>query len=541
MKNIKIKNDGTKNYTPTVRRALEELSYANGGRLEFEAGEYHFYKEGALKKFIAVSNNSACEKHIVFPLIKMKNIRIDGSGAVLVFHDITFPFAVMESERIELLNLTVDTGTSPIGSFRIGKISDEGFYLHVDKEKTPYRLENGGIIFKRENGERSGLDKKFSLHGISEWGVQYLFTGECADTCENLPAKYLLTNAEERDGGLFLKFKDENVHGLRYSEGERVNCILDGGRSSDVILLDRSRDVLIKNVTVRRGIGMGIIAQLTENIEIDGFKTDESYHGDGATLTADSIHMVNCSGEVEIRNCEISHTMDDAINIHGMYTRITKCEKDTLTVKIGHVEQYFFNPYVIGDTVKSLSDESFEYTSELRITDSALSDDGQNIVLKVERISGKEREGDLLESPYRMPNVHIHGNKFYTYPHLRISGAGNILIENNSFERAIAALLVKDLAKYWYESGRVKNLVFRNNTLKDCNALAGSAFITVDIDGVAHDKSPKIHGRVEISGNRFEGVRDKAIVAAGVGELVIKENAFVKESDRVMVIDGKTV
>ncbi len=541
MKTVKIKNDGTKNYTPTVRRALEELSDASGGSLEFEAGEYHFYKEGALKKFIAVSNNSACEKHIVFPLIKMKNIRIDGRGAVLIFHDITFPFAVMESERIKLLNLTVDTGTSPIGLFKVGKITDEGFYLHVDKEKTPYRIEKGGIIFKRESGERSGLDKKFSLHGISAWGVQYLFTGDCLDTHENLPAKYLLTDAEERDDGLFLKFRDDNVHSVRYPEGASVNSILDGGRSSDVILLDRSRDVLIRNTTVRRGIGMGIIAQLTENIEIDGFKTDESYHGEGATLTADSIHLVNCSGEVEIHSCEISHTMDDAINVHGMYTRIEKCERDTLTVKIGHAEQYFFNPYVNGDTVKSLSDESFEYTSEMKVIDSTLSDDGRNIVLRVEQISGKARKGDLVESPYRMPNVHIHDNKFHTYPHLRISGAGNILIENNSFERAIAALLVKDLAKYWYESGRVKNLVFRNNTLKDCNALAGNSFITVDIDGVAHGESPKIHGRVEISGNRFEGVRDKAIVAAGVNELVIKGNEFTKGSDNVTVIDGKAV
>lgn len=541
MKTVKIKYEGNKNYTPAVSRALEEISEDDGGCLEFEAGEYHFYKDGALKKFIAVSNNSACDKYVVFPIFKMKNVRIDGRGSAFVFHDITFPFAVMESHGVELLNLTLDTGTPPTGLFKIGKISNEGFYFHIDKEKTPYRIEKGGIIFERENGERSGLDKKFSLHGISKWGVQYLFTGECSDSRENLPATYLLTDAEERENGLFLKFKEGNVHTLRYPEGSSVNAILDGGRSSDVILLHKTKNTLIKNVTVRRGIGMGVIAQLSENIEIDGFKTDEAYHGEGTTLTADSLHFVNCSGDVKIHNCEISHTMDDAINIHGMYTRITKVDKNSLTVKIGHAEQYFFNPYMNGDIIKSVNDDSFDYTAKMKITDSKLSDDGKEIVLKTEPISGMAKVGELIESPYRMPNVHIHDNKFYTYPHLRISGAGDILIEKNSFERAIGALIVKDLAKYWYESGRVKNLTFRNNTLNDCNALAGSAFITVDIDGVAHDKSPKIHGRVEISGNRFENVRDKAIVAAGVKELVIKENAFAKESDNVIVIDGKTV
>ena len=540
MKTVTITPYECKNYTPRVREAIEELG-ACGGVIKFEEGEYHFYREGALKVFLPVSNNDLCDKHVVFPIFDKKSIKIDGGGANFVFHEVTFPFAVTNSSNITFSNFTVDTAVTPVGVFTIGKVSDEGFYFGIDKEKTPYFIEDGALIFKREYGERSGKERMFGLHGISQWGVQYLFTGECKSSKENLPAKYVCVDAEEREDGLFLKYREENEYPIRYDEGAGVSSILDGGRDVDVMFFADSDTVKIENITVRRGIGMGVIAQFTKDIEIDGFRTDESFHSGGSTLTADSMHFVNCSGTLEIKNCEITHTMDDAINVHGAYTRVMAVNGDTVTVKIGHQQQYFVNPYKAGDTIFSLSDKSFDYTARLTVLDSHLSRDGASIDIKVGLLDGKVTVGELIESPYRMPAVHIHDNRFYHYPHLRISGAGDIVIENNTFEYAIAALLGKDLAKYWYESGRIKSLIFRNNVLKDCNALAGISFITVDVDGVAHENTPKIHERVEIYSNRFEGIKDRAITVAGVKELIIRDNDFASEADRVIYVDGKKI
>ena len=537
MEIINIRAGECKNYTPIVRKTLESLD-KTGGVLNFERGEYHFYREGAYVKFIAVSNNSACEKHIVFPIFGKKNVKINGNGSTFVFHEVTFPFAVVDSEEIELSDFKLDTKTSPYANFTVGKVTDEGFYLHINKKSTPYRTENGALVFERELGEVSSIDGKFFLHAISRRNVQYLFVGNCKESHENLPAPFVCTDATEKDGAIFFKYRDGCKGTLKYSEGEIVKTLLDGGRNTDVILLSESREVSVKDVTVRRGIGMGIIAQLSENIEIDGFRTDEGYHGEGATLSADSMHFVNCYGKLEIKNCEITHTLDDAINVHGMYTRVNEVQGDVISVTIGHCEQYFFNPYRVGAVIKSLSDRSFDYTAKMRVLDAKLNENGKGITLKVELLSGKPTVGELVELPLKMPNVHIHHNRFYHYPHLRISGAGDILIENNYFGHSLGALLAKDLAKYWYESGRVRNLVFRNNTLKECNALGGVSFITVDVDGVPHNKTPKIHGRVEIYGNRIEGVKDTAVMLAGVSEPVIENNNFATEKDNVIYVDG---
>lgn len=533
---LKIFHKDNINFTPIVMDALKKMK--DGGIIQFEKGEYHFYKEGSLKQFIAVSNNAACDKHIVFPIIDLNNVTIDGGGASFIFHEITFPFAVVESKNIELKNFSVDTGIAPIGKFRVGKITEEGFYLEIDKNKSPYRIENGAVIFKRENGERSGIDEKFGLLDTEHWSVQYLFTGDCKSSYDNLPAKFVLTDAEERNDGLFFKYRKSNIHPVRFSEGTMVSSTLDGGRKTDVILLNSSKNVKIDNITIRRGIGMGVIAQLTENIEIKDFRTDESFHNEGVTLTADSLHFVNCSGKLEIHDSQISYTKDDAINVHGMYTQIVSVKNDMITVRIGHQEQYFFNPYVENDIIDAVDTETLEYTGKARVLFAYIKGNGKEIEIKAELISGKIYEGELIENTKRMPDVHIHSNKFYHYPNVRISGGGNILIENNIFERATSALIAKDLAKYWYESGRIKNLIFKNNRMKDCNALGGETFILTSLDGMDRKNTPKIHERIEISNNVFEGVKSKALIASGVKELVVKGNIFLDSSEAE--VDGFT-
>ena len=79
--NITIRHT-SQNASPEVVRALNEIKAAGGGELHFEAGEYHFFREGTEKKFFAVSNNSAGEKSIVFPLFNTRGLTVDGGGAV---------------------------------------------------------------------------------------------------------------------------------------------------------------------------------------------------------------------------------------------------------------------------------------------------------------------------------------------------------------------------------------------------------------------------------------------------------------------------
>ena len=110
------------------------------------------------------------------------------------------------------------------------------------------------------------------------------------------------------------------------------------------------------------------------------------------------------------------------------------------------------------------------------------------------------------------------------------------MVEENCFADCSSALLCLDLARYWYESGRVKHLVYRNNILDNCNGRGGSEFIRIGIDGVEDEKAPKIHEKIEIVGNRFSSIRKYAVKAGGVKELIIQDNVFDIERENLFRI-----
>ena len=535
--NITIRHT-SHNATPEVVRALNEIKAAGGGELHFEAGEYHFFREGAEKKFFAVSNNSANDKYIAFPIIGMENLTVDGHGSVFVFHEIVFPFMISQSKGIAIQNLTFDIGMSPLVNFQLHHRTERGFYMDIDRDASPFYVENGSIFFKRETGIWNGARCLLSLHAIGRHQVQYLATGECGSMdFGNLPAQLMKCNVSETPTGIYAEYRDDSPSRCSFGD-EPISAIIDGGRSVDLICLDRSEDTKLSSVTVARGIGMGIIGQLSRNILIDGFSTVTDRREKGhQTLTADALHFVNCDGYLEIRNCVISDTMDDAINVHGMYTSVSEYSKSTIKAAIMHREQHFFNPYRAGDRLEIIDPDGFCVVAEFTVSSTQLNtDNGTEIELSGEFTHGADlvKNGFLIENPDRMPNLHLHHNNFDKFPHNRISGAGEILVEENRFSDCHAALLCLDLARYWYESGRVKHLVYRNNLLKNCDITGRGAFLRIGIDGIPDESAPKIHGRIEITGNQFSDISSLAIKAGGVRELIIKDNVFDTDKEHII-------
>ena len=524
---IRIAN-AVQNATSAVVRALAEIREAGGGELHFEKGEYHFYREGAERRYFAVSNNSAGEKHIVFPIIDAENITVDGHGSLFVFHEVTFPFMVSHSRNITLKNMIFDLGKSPLGKFRLHGFSDDGFYMDIDREEDPFFLEDGSISFVREWGICRGKDQIFDLLAIGRHHVQYLATGEKDVDPTTLPASLMKCDLTETPTGVYAKYRPDSPRHCTFGE-ETVSCILDGGRNVDAICLDRSEEIRIENITVARAIGMGVIGQLSTNICIDGFSTDVTLHAGHQSLTADALHFVNCDGKLEIKNCRISDTMDDALNVHGMYTVVSGMRGDVLYTKIMHREQKGFNPYREGDRLEIIDGVTLEKRAEFRVcTSRFVGESGFDLELTGDFTWGREnaKDGYLIENPDRMPDLYMHHNHFERFPHNRISGAGEMLVEDNEFSDCHAALVCLDLARFWYESGRVKHLVFRNNLLKNCDISGRGTFIKIGIDGFSADEAPPIHEKIEIVGNRFSQVAHKAVEASGVLDLALRDNIF---------------
>ena len=533
-----------KNATPAVIEALNTLKSQKNATLCFEAGEYHFYREGSLERFFAVSNNTSCDKNIIFPIIDFDGLTVDGNDATFIFHEVTFPFIVHKSKNITLKNIIIDCAYSPICIFTVKDRTEESFKLMFDKDKYPFSIENGSLNFNRELGVRSGVDKKYSLHATERIGVLYLFTGDCTDTKEKLAAPYIHADATEIDGGILLTYREGTQAKCGFFDDEVITTIIDGGREVDVIFLDDSDNVKIENVTVRQGIGMGVIAQVCRDIEIDNFSTDIDYHGGVSTLTADSLHFVNCSGKLDIHDCNISHTMDDVINVHGMYTVLKEICDGKIIAKISHHEQHHVNIYRAGDPLDILDPKTFESIAHFEVTSSRFIDEAET---EIELCGSFSKGADvafsgcLIENSLKIAQVHIHHNRFHKYPRILALGSGDIIIEDNHLSHCVSALRCAIAPDYWYESGALKNLIFRNNIVDNCNAMGGTAFISVGVENFDDKNTPKVHKRFEISGNTFKNIKKQVIRVAGIEELVVKDNVYETELEDLIIVDGEVV
>ena len=533
------------NATPFVVAALQQLN-TTGGTLCFTPGTYHFYKDGAHNAFYAVCNNSAGEKAIVFPLLNAAHLTVDGGGAVFVFHDIVMPFAVDGCRDITLKNMTLDRAQAPYARMRVRDVSAKGFGLEIDRTESPFFLEDGILHFLREYGVRSGREHKYALHATKRIRERYLFTGDCTDSTENLPVAYMWGDAEERDWGIYLTYREGlGASPCLYEEGEELFVLLDGNRDVDSFFLQDSEQVCIENITVRHGLGMGIIGQLCRDVTVKGFSTDATGHENGVTICTDAMHFVNCDGRLEISECDISHTGDDGLNVHGVYTRLQDLTDGGMEVALMHQEQFGFCPYRAGDLLSLIDRKTLSRVAEFRVTDAQVNGKDQSrIAVCGEFLSGLDGlaalDEVLVENPLRMPDLHLHHNHFHHYPNLRISGGGAMLVEHNLLECSKSAMVISDLWDYWYESGRVRDLVIRNNRMVGCNRLGTyPAFLQIGVSGFDDATAPKIHNRIEISGNLFADVGQYVLTAGGVSNLTVHDNCYDDSTDARMRIDGK--
>lgn len=519
------------NATPHIIKKIDELS-ESGGTLLFEKGEYHFYANGTRSGFFAPCNNASGKKNVCFPLWDTKNLTIDGGGSVFVFHGKAFPFIVSESADITLQNFTCDTAFSPVAAIEVVEKTEEGFFCRIDKTQAPFHTENGHLVFEREGHTLTTEDGRLSLHSLDRMAILYLFAGDTAQSKENLATSFIDTDAFELSDKLYFRYREDTQIPCLFEVGERVVINLEEKRERSVFFFENSERITVENVTLRRGGGMGLVAQMCKDVRVRGMRTDKTYHDDTVTLTADAFHFIHCFGDVEVSECDMGSFLDDACNIHGVYTTFDRLNGDCLHLHLGHAEQSHFCPYKAGDVLVVREKDTLKAVCEARVRDVFFtSNDGMSLSVKVEFLYGAEAlsPGLLVENPARMPRIFIHHNRFYDFPHIRLSGAGAIRFEHNDISDCNSALLLMDLAEFWYESGRIREAHIYRNRFADCNAKGGEAFIQVGVSGFETANAPRVHELIEIADNKFEKLKRYAVCAGGVQTLALSNNTDGKD------------
>ncbi len=526
-KHLFIGNDATL----ALQEALRACAGKPGSILKLGGGTLHFYKEFAFEKEYYISNNDYSKKSIIFPLIGMKDITIDGEGAELFFHGTVLPFVIDHSEDITIKNLSVDYPHPFFFHACITAADENNLELTYDTEEFSAEVRNDEIVFfSKSDGWEIAKDK--------------LLACECeADT--KAPSAYIspyFAYFKDADDGSFLSGMYRYVKPLQLAPGKiRLTgeikhkhtvgnmwvCTF-AGRENPGIFGNRSKNILIENVTLYHTASMGVICQLCENVTMEKLRTViRPDSGRYLSVNADSTHFVNCTGAIRYESCTFTNMLDDAGNTHGNYTRFVQVlDAHSLLATFGHFQQKGINLYDKGDQVHIVDNLSMQALATLTVKDSLLLS-GDYIRLEFEEELPVMQNGYVIENFTKMPELYINNCVCgHNRPRGFLPGTWRkTVITNNTFFNMMCGLHFTGDANDWFESGPVNDVLIKGNNFKN-SAYTGGAAIIIS-PHIKGDAAP-FHKNIKIEENTFELHEERFLSAQYAENLIMRNNKFIK-------------
>lgn len=519
----------TKDYTPVIREIL--AAHPDGQiTIRFGEGTFDFYPERASGCYISVSNNDNGYKRCAFLLEEMRRVRIEGAGEMtrLMFHGAIVPFRVARCDEVAFEGFTIDYDASFIF---------EGVVVENDPRTRSITLRPRDP----EHFEIRGREPWFTGYDwASPFGENILFDPRTrspyyrAEQYEHDPRNPLFA---ERIGDSLVR-----LSGYTSRELPPVGSIYtDKGphstnRRYPGFTFYKSSRLEVRNVTLHDSGGMALIAEGCRNIVCEKYRVEvPPQSGRMVSASADATHFAGCSGKILLRDCRFESMLDDATNIHGVYMEVVdRLPGKRFGARFGHFQQEGFDFAEKGDSI-------------LFINRADLSILGCGRVEEVEHVNENYylfRTGFDLEAIPDSVQIAV-GNRaadaaaeisgctvrYNRARSLLISTPGDVCIENCDLSSMMAGIRICGDANYWFESGRTRNVVIRNNRFRDMATGGWSPQAVLQIDPViphnARAGKMPYHGCIRFEENLVESFDNQLIYALSVDSLVIARNRFV--------------
>lgn len=505
--------------------------------IRFMKGKYDFFPESALKKEYYISNHDQDNpKTVGLVLEEYDNLIIDGDGANFIFHGRMLPISLINNENLTLKNINIDFEQPQICQVEILENDvDKGIIIYKTAPWVNYTIQDS-IFYTTGRGWKlnptAGIafekDTKRIVYNTSDIAVG-------------------TKKVVELSKGIIKSFNWKNP---RLKPG-MVIAMRTWQRPNPGIFLHKGKNIKFENVTIHYSEGMGLIAQLSENIYLDRFnvslkgKDDPRYF----TAQADATHFSSCKGVISTKNGLYENMMDDAINIHGTYLKVmSTTNNNTVIARYMHGQAYGFDWGYIGDSVQFIQSKTMDLVgSKKRIQSIEIIREKSTDPIKLFKIVFDQdlEEGinnevlDIgIENITWTPKVEFSKN---IVRNNRARGAlfstpKQTVIEKNIFDHTSGtAILLCGDCNGWYETGSTRDILIRNNTF--INALTSqfqftNAVISIypEIPDLKNQKK-YFHSGIIIENNKFETFDKPLVYAKSVDGILFKGNKIKTNND----------
>ncbi len=530
----------------TIRAEKQATGYK--AILMLEKGRYDFHPEDAKDCEYYVSNHDqGRHKRVGMPLEHMHHFVLDGQGAELVFHGRMMPLSLVRSTNCTLRNFSIDFANPHIVQITITESSPERGITFRPAPWVSYNITPDGNFVAKGKGwtERP------------QWGMA--FEGDTRHIVYNTsdlscPISRVVKN---EDGSLRVPtWKDSRL------KPGTVIALRGWGRPAPGIFMTHCTNTEVHNVKMHYAEGMGLMAQLCENITLDGFsvclkgKDDPRYF----TTQADATHFSGCRGKIVSVNGLYEGMMDDAINVHGTYLKVVKRVDDyTLEGRYMHFQAWGFDWGYVGDKVQFVRSATMELLEGENEVAEIASLDASAMMPHIVGMDGaktfrirfkkplpeeiSEKGGYGIENLTWTPSVRFANN---TVRNNRARGAlfstpRRVVVEDNLFDHTSGcAILLCGDCNGWYETGACRDVTIRRNRF--INALTNQFQFTNAVISI-YPEIPNLDGQktlfhggtskkaIRIEDNIFETFDAPILYAKSVDGLLFRRNKIVTNND----------
>lgn len=534
-----LKANSSKNASPVLQKALAKIKaeYKEGEKviLRFPEGRYEFHEKGAAVREYYISNHDQTNpKKVGIALEDMKNLTLDGQGSEFVFHGRMLPVSLLRSENCLLKNFSIDFENPHIAQVKIVENDPQDGIVFEPAPWVDYRIAKDSIF--EAYGE--GWTMRHS------WGIA--FDGD---------TKHLVYNTS--DIGCPTKGASEVAPRRIHAPGWKDARLVPGtvvamrgwGRPTPGIFLSHDVNTTIENVKVHYAEGMGLLAQLCENITLEKFGVCLKWDADPRYFTtqADATHFSGCKGKIVSCNGLYEGMMDDAINVHGTYLKVVKRVDDrTLVGRYMHGQSWGFEWGCPGDEVQFIRSNTMELVGKqnkiisIRPYDKEQTEGAREFLITFQEPVDQvinEQSGFGIENLTWTPEVLFSGNVIRNN---RARGSlfstpRKTIVENNLFDHTSgAAILLCGDCNGWFETGACRHVIIRKNRF--VNALTNlfqftNAVISIypeipDLKGQQQYFHGGPEGGIVIEDNEFETFDAPILYAKSVDGLVFRNNTI---------------
>ena len=321
------------------------------------------------------------------------------------------------------------------------------------------------------------------------------------------------------------------------------------GRPTPGIFLSHNLNTRLENIQIHYAEGMGLLAQVCENITLEKFRVCLKGEEDPRYFTtqADATHFSGCKGKIISCNGLYEGMMDDAINVHGTYLKVIgRKDEHTLVGRYMHDQSWGFEWGCTGDEVQFIRSTTMELVgTPNKITaiipyDKECIEGAREFLISFEKpveacIDEKGSFG--IENLTWSPEVLFSGNLIRNN---RARGAlfstpRETIVENNTFDHTSGtAILLCGDCNGWFETGACRNVQIRNNHF--INALTSMYQFTNAVISI-YPEIPELEkqqayfhggkeGGIVIENNVFDTFDAPILYAKSVDGLVFRNNTI---------------